>query len=133
MRTHLTPYALRLDGVELNPITDGGGVEFVFPELALSKRPASWGQRLCYGTGVSYLSGIAIGTSWGIWEGLRSPHAITARLKLNSVLNSVTRRGPFLGNSLAVLGAWTARACEPAGRPCRRLRWAPTPHASEQR
>ena len=37
-------------------------------------------------------------------EGLRrSPANAPPRLKLNSVLNSVTRRGPFLGNSAGVI------------------------------
>jgi len=41
---------------------------------------------------------------WGFWEGLRHPDGTTGRLRINSVLNSMTRRGPFLGNSMGVLG-----------------------------
>lgn len=37
-------------------------------------------------------------------EGLRkSPVSAPPKLRLNSVLNSVTRRGPFLGNSAGVI------------------------------
>ena len=37
-------------------------------------------------------------------EGLRkSPGSAPPKLRLNSVLNSVTRRGPFLGNSAGVI------------------------------
>ena len=37
-------------------------------------------------------------------EGLRrSPATAPPKLKLNSVLNSMTRRGPFLGNSAGVI------------------------------
>lgn len=37
-------------------------------------------------------------------EGLRkSPASAPPKLKLNSVLNSMTRRGPFLGNSAGVI------------------------------
>lgn len=37
-------------------------------------------------------------------EGLRrSPANAPPRLKLNAVLNSITRRGPFLGNSAGVI------------------------------
>lgn len=37
-------------------------------------------------------------------EGLRkSPAGAPPKLRLNSVLNSVTRRGPFLGNSAGVI------------------------------
>ncbi|KFH41802.1 Mitochondrial import inner membrane translocase subunit-like protein [Hapsidospora chrysogenum ATCC 11550] len=54
---------------------------------------------LCYGTGVTYLSGLAIGGAWGLQEGLRRSAGQSPKLRLNSVLNAVTRRGPFLGNS----------------------------------
>jgi import inner membrane translocase subunit TIM23 len=54
---------------------------------------------LCYGTGVTYLSGLAIGGAWGLQEGLRRSFGQSPKLRLNSVLNAVTRRGPFLGNS----------------------------------
>jgi hypothetical protein len=49
-------------------------------------------------------TGITAGSVWGFWEGLRHPDGTTGRLRINSVLNSVTRRGPFLGNSMGVLG-----------------------------
>lgn len=44
---------------------------------------------------------------WGLKEGLSRPLGPNAsmRLRLNSVLNSCTRRGSFTGNSLGVLGA----------------------------
>ena len=45
-----------------------------------------------------------MGGAWGLMEGLnRSPASAPPKLRLNSVLNSVTRRGPFLGNSAGVL------------------------------
>ena len=81
-------------------------------ESALSDLPGSrsalpsrgWSDDLCYGTGVTYLSALTIGGTWGLVEGLRrSPASAPPRLRLNSVLNSVTRRGPFLGNSAGVI------------------------------
>lgn len=36
-------------------------------------------------------------------EGLRRSNGQPPKLRLNSVLNAVTRRGPFLGNSAAVI------------------------------
>ncbi|KAI9797929.1 MAG: Mitochondrial import inner membrane translocase subunit tim23 [Candelina submexicana] len=81
-------------------------------ESALSDLPGSqsalpsrgWSDDLCYGTGVTYLSALTIGGVWGLAEGLnRSPPSAPPKLKLNSVLNAVTRRGPFLGNSAGVL------------------------------
>ena len=63
-----------------------------------------WADDLCYGTGVTYLSGLCIGGAWGMGEGLRKSQGVTApKLRLNSVLNSVTRRGPFLGNSAGII------------------------------
>ena len=45
-----------------------------------------------------------VGGVWGLWEGVKTPEGRTVRLRMNSVLNGCTRRGPFLGNTLAVLG-----------------------------
>lgn len=61
-------------------------------------------QDLCYGTGVTYLSMLTIGGTWGMIEGFRrSPASAPPKIRLNSVLNSMTRRGPFLGNSGGVI------------------------------
>lgn len=58
---------------------------------------------LCYGAGVTYLTGLSIGGAWGLQEGLRKSGGQPPRLRLNTVLNAVTRRGPFLGNSAGVV------------------------------
>ncbi|KAI0389980.1 Tim17-domain-containing protein [Xylariaceae sp. FL0594] len=58
---------------------------------------------LCYGTGITYLTALSIGGAWGLQEGLRKSAGQPPKLRLNSVLNSVTRRGPFLGNSAGVV------------------------------
>lgn len=47
--------------------------------------------------------GLTFGGIWGLMEGLRG-HTPNFKLRLNTVLNSVTRRGPFIGNSCGVLG-----------------------------
>lgn len=63
-----------------------------------------WSDDLCYGTGVTYLTGLTIGGAWGLAEGLnRLPSTAPPKLRLNSALNSITRRGPFLGNSAGVV------------------------------
>ena len=49
--------------------------------------------------------GLALGGLWGMREGASRPLAVSnTRLRINSVLNSVTRRGTFIGNSAGVLG-----------------------------
>ena len=77
-------------------------------ESTLSDLPGSrsalpsrgWSDDLCYGTGVTYLSALTLGGTWGMIEGLnRTPASAPPKLRLNGVLNSITRRGPFLGNS----------------------------------
>ena len=50
-------------------------------------------------------TGLGFGGLWGLREGAARPLAVSnARLRLNSILNGVTRRGTFLGNSAGVLG-----------------------------
>ena len=63
-----------------------------------------WSDDLCYGTGVTYLSALTLGGAWGLAEGLnRLPSTAPPKLRLNSALNAITRRGPFLGNSAGVV------------------------------
>jgi len=63
-----------------------------------------WSDDLCYGTGVSYVTALCVGGAWGLQEGLKkNPPTMPFRLRLNGVLNSITRRGPFLGNSAGVV------------------------------
>merc|ERR1711977_363897 len=81
-------------------------------DTALSDLPGSrsalpsrgWSDDLCYGTGVTYLAALSIGGAWGLAEGLnRLPATAPPKLRLNSALNAITRRGPFLGNSAGVI------------------------------
>ncbi|KAI9679599.1 MAG: Mitochondrial import inner membrane translocase subunit tim23 [Trizodia sp. TS-e1964] len=80
-------------------------------EAALSDIPGAssalpsrgWSDDLCYGTGVTYLSALTAGGAWGLAEGLNRSAGAAPKLQLNSVLNAVTRRGPFLGNSAGVI------------------------------
>ena len=58
---------------------------------------------LCYGTGITYVTALGVGGAWGLQEGLRRSEGQPPKLRLNSVLNAVTRRGPFLGNSCGVI------------------------------
>lgn len=63
-----------------------------------------WSDDLCYGTGTTYLSALTLGGVWGLAEGLkRTPVTAPPKIRLNAVLNSITRRGPFLGNSAGVV------------------------------
>lgn len=109
-----------LDATKLHPLAGlNDTLEYlVLEDEALNSLPGSesalpsrgWSDDLCYGTGTTYLSGLGLGGAYGVYEGLsRSSLAsatgsqVTNRLRLNYVLNAVTRRGPFLGNSLGVV------------------------------
>lgn len=63
-----------------------------------------WSDDLCYGAGTTYLVALTLGGVWGLTEGLnKTPATAAPKIRLNGVLNSVTRRGPFLGNSAGVV------------------------------
>ncbi|KAK9333488.1 Tim17/Tim22/Tim23/Pmp24 family-domain-containing protein [Lipomyces starkeyi] len=102
------------DVSKLHPLAglDKGLEALDLEDDALSDLPGSkgflpsrgWSDDLCYGSGTMYMGGLALGGAYGLAEGLRqSPTSAPAKLKLNSVLNAVTRRGPYLGNSAGIL------------------------------
>ncbi|KAH8427314.1 protein transporter TIM23 [Aspergillus melleus] len=63
-----------------------------------------WSDDLCYGAGTTYLAALTVGGAWGLAEGLnKTPVTAPPKIRLNGVLNSITRRGPFLGNSAGVV------------------------------
>lgn len=107
-----TPGAL--DPARLHPLAGlERGVEYLdLEEEQLSTMEGSrslipsrgWTDDLCYGTGAVYLIGLGLGGSYGFFEGLRNiPPNSPGKLQLNTVLNHITRRGPFLGNNAGVL------------------------------
>ncbi|PFH60911.1 hypothetical protein XA68_10109 [Ophiocordyceps unilateralis] len=98
------------DPSQLHPLAglDKNALEYLtLDESALSDLPGGqsvlpsrgFTDDLCYGTGITYLMALSIGGAWGLQEGLRRSDGQPPKLRLNSVLNAVTRRGPFLGNS----------------------------------
>ncbi len=102
------------DPSQLHPLAglDKEGLEYLtLEDSALSNLPGSqsaipsrgFSDDLCYGTGVTYLTALSIGGAWGLQEGLRRSVGQPPKLRLNSTLNAITRRGPFLGNSAGVV------------------------------
>lgn len=92
-RLNLSPYAL-------DPSYLPKGPEFIFP---VETRQRSWNEKWFDRVGTSYLTGTAAGGVWGVWDGVRSAEGTSMRLRANSLLNGLTRRGPYLGNTFAVL------------------------------
>ncbi|KAJ1677257.1 Mitochondrial import inner membrane translocase subunit tim23 [Spiromyces aspiralis] len=104
---------VNLDSSNLYPMTPlGDGIEYLsLDDNAWGHNGGhlpsrGWGDDLCYGTGTAYLLGLSTGGVWGFLEGIKSPNATSFKLQLNSVLNSMTRRGPFIGNSCGVLAMY---------------------------
>ena len=103
------------DPSKLHPLAglDSQSLDYLsLDESALSDLPGSrsalpsrgWTDDLQYGTGITYLTALTMGGAWGVVEGLqKSPPGSPPKLRLNSVLNSMTRRGPFLGNNAGML------------------------------
>ncbi|KAJ3278297.1 mitochondrial import inner membrane translocase, subunit timm23 [Blyttiomyces sp. JEL0837] len=59
--------------------------------------------KLLYGTGISYCLGMTAGGVYGAYRGLKIAQGNSYKLKMNSVLNTVTRYGPWAANSLGIL------------------------------
>ncbi|KAI1437763.1 Tim17-domain-containing protein [Xylaria sp. CBS 124048] len=103
-----------VDPSQLHPLAglDKDSLEYLsLEDSALTNLPGAhtaipsrgFSDDLCYGTGITYLTALSIGGAWGLQEGLRKSAGQPPKLRLNSVLNSITRRGPFLGNSAGVV------------------------------
>ncbi|KAF9734346.1 Mitochondrial import inner membrane translocase subunit tim23 [Paraphaeosphaeria minitans] len=101
--TQLHPLAgLNQDTLDYLQLEDSVLSDLPGSQSALPSR--GWSDDLCYGTGISYLSALTAGGAWGLAEGLqKNPASMPPRLRINGVLNAVTRRGPFLGNSAGVV------------------------------
>lgn len=66
----------------------------------------SFAENLFYMTGSGYLTGIAVGGTFGFLEGIKRASQLPNRkLQFNAILNATGKRGPQLGNNLGVLGA----------------------------
>lgn len=93
---------LNQDTLDYLSLEDSALDELPGSRSALPSR--GWSDDLCYGTGTTYLAALTTGGTWGLIEGLnKTPTSAPPKLRLNGVLNSVTRRGPFLGNSAGVV------------------------------
>ncbi|EPQ56398.1 Tim17-domain-containing protein [Gloeophyllum trabeum ATCC 11539] len=100
--TRLHPLASVQDSLDFLQLDDDKLTDLPGATTAIPSR--GWSDDLCYGTGTLYLSGLTVGGIWGLREGARRPLAVSnTRLRINSILNAVTRRGTFIGNSAGVL------------------------------
>ena len=69
--------------------------------------------RLFFNTGVCWLGGFLGGGGFGFAEGWRGAANPNLKIRFNSVMNAMSRRGSVAGNSLGIIGecrGWIA--CE---------------------
>ncbi len=107
--TSSSPLSSLLSSIKLGPSiptvspSTRNELEYLFEDEYVPNGP-SWGARICYGTGSTYLVGLATGGLWGLIDGLRNPQGRGGRrLRVNCILNACTARGPFMGNSLGIV------------------------------
>eukprot|EP00735_Rhodelphis_limneticus_P006137 TRINITY_DN18503_c0_g1::TRINITY_DN18503_c0_g1_i1::g.2828::m.2828 TRINITY_DN18503_c0_g1::TRINITY_DN18503_c0_g1_i1::g.2828 ORF type:complete len:205 (+),score=27.15,sp/Q9LNQ1/TI231_ARATH/34.75/2e-13,Tim17/PF02466.14/3.7e+03,Tim17/PF02466.14/1e-14,Gly-zipper_OmpA/PF13436.1/41,Gly-zipper_OmpA/PF13436.1/0.43 TRINITY_DN18503_c0_g1_i1:66-680(+) len=68
-----------------------------------AEKPKTWGEELTFYTGVSAMTGALAGTSLGFVRGLSSSQGYPRKLRVNAILNSVTRHSSKIGNGV---GCW---------------------------
>jgi mitochondrial import inner membrane translocase subunit TIM23 len=85
--------------------SQSSSLEYLFEDAYANLGP-SWGARICYGTGITYLASLALGGAWGLVSPFSTSQLkslTNSRLKYNAILNSVTAKGPFVANNAAIL------------------------------
>ncbi|KAI8853209.1 Tim17/Tim22/Tim23/Pmp24 family-domain-containing protein [Chytridium lagenaria] len=101
----------------IHPSIADDGIEYLFIDdnpLAVKKKERAVGHfgplpmrtgydKLNYGTGVAYLCGITMGGLYGAIRGLQNAPGNSYKIRMNSLLNTATRYGPWAANSLGVL------------------------------
>lgn len=100
-----------LNAAKLHPLANLNRGELEYLDLESNSQRSDgliasrgWTEDLSYGTGAMYLLGLGVGGTYGLAEGLRkTSDAMSPRLRLNTVLNAVTRRGPYVGNSCGTI------------------------------
>ena len=83
--------------------------QYVFEIDTNKSRPFT--QRLTYTTGTGYILGLSTGGIWGLGEGIvtiRKLQEASGKVKITALLNSVTRRGPFIANNFGIVTMYFA-------------------------
>ncbi len=62
------------------------------------------GARLFFNTGVFWLGGFTAGGLYGSLDGWKNAANPSMKIRINSVLNGLSKTGSFLGNNLGVVG-----------------------------
>lgn len=71
-------------------------------DLYLKGYGRQFGEKMTYSLGLSYGLGILAGGTYGVFHGL-SRGGATTKLRVNSILNSCSTKGPGLANQAAIM------------------------------
>lgn len=99
------------DAASLHPMANVGQQQLEYLDLETNSVQSngliasrSFWEDTSYGAGTMYVLGLGTGGASGLIEGLRTTSAdMSPKLRTNAILNSITRRGPYLGNLLGCL------------------------------
>lgn len=79
-------------------------LQYLFDDSDSVIKGMPFGTRLCYGTGTSYLMGLALGGTYGFIKGLADPRGVaSSRLRVNCIMNACANHGPLIANSFGLL------------------------------
>lgn len=72
--------------------------------IPYNKRGRDFYGRLSFNMGVLWLGGFTGGGLYGFVEGWRNAASPSYKIRFNSVMNAVSKRGALLGSSLGIVG-----------------------------
>ncbi|KAK8792021.1 hypothetical protein WA158_005398 [Blastocystis sp. Blastoise] len=79
--------------------SDDGQYDFLEPD----KVKRTWSEMCFHNVAVCYLSGLTFGGIYGLYEGLKTNKSKYFKIRVNTVLNKMTLRGPSIGNAAGIL------------------------------
>jgi hypothetical protein len=106
------PFSLPdVSGIDMNKLGYGQNrTKNSDPEYILNNtKGRDIGPRLFFNTGVFWLGGFTAGGLYGCADGWRNAPSTIFKIRVNSVLNGVSRSGSLLANSLAGVGKFNAK------------------------
>jgi hypothetical protein len=78
--------------------------------IAFNTRGRDFYGRLSFNTGILWLGGFAAGGMYGFVEGWKSAASPNYKIRINSVMNGLTRRGSVAGSTLGIIGQYSPSA-----------------------
>lgn len=83
-----------------SPAPVNAGPEYI----AYNTRGRDFYGRLSFNTGVFWIGGFTSGGLYGLVEGWKAAASPNYKIRFNSVMNALSRRGSVLGSTLGVIG-----------------------------